>query len=272
MIVAIILADRTTNPSQGMAPYFLPPPDATNDSGEETLLERVAATVLRGPFGGVIVAAAKEHSAAAKEVLNGFAVQHLQVAGSGAHSAVAEALAFAAAFRARWEKAMAAAGQRFSSADEDDEEDEDDNDDDGEDAVSPKAKAKNKPPASKAAKKEEGWTRHSQSPDVKIRGLARSFDRDGVILFRAERPVFRPELQARVVEAFGREGTERAVSARPLGQAVYQGQRGYPVILSLDAAREIAALPASTLFDDWLLQQLARIQDISVDDAAAISQ
>src|SRR5207253_525852 len=49
MIIAIILADRVLPPIQGISPYLLP-------LEGETVIERVAATVLRGAFGGTVVA------------------------------------------------------------------------------------------------------------------------------------------------------------------------------------------------------------------------
>ena len=266
MIVAIILADRLEPLIHGQAPYFLPVSgdgDIEDEEDGETVLERLTRTVLRGPFGGTIVAAAPEHEARIKELLSGFAVQHLKLSPARAH--VSEALMFAEAFRARWQKAMAAAAQRFPVIEESDDEEE-------EAEASPKGKKAVRRPQAKGKPAPQEWSKHHKSADVKIRGLARSFERDGVILFRGEQPISRPDLQAQVVEAFGREGAEKAGAARPMAQAVYQSVRGYPVLLSVDAAKEAAALPRATDFDDWLLQQLKRVQDVSVDDPAAIQR
>ncbi len=250
MIVALILCDRTAPVADGQAAYFLP-------LGEESVIERIAGTVLRGPFGGAIVMAAPVHAVALQEQLQGFAVQHLEArsAGAGPHAALAEALAAAEKFRARWEKAMAAAAARFGGAD--------DVGDEG--APSRRGNAPVKDGGKKAP-----WTRHRKSADVKIRGLARSFERDGVIVFRGERPGIGLELQAHLVDAFGREGEARGDAARPFARPVCAGQHGYPLVLSVVGAREVGALPPSTDLEAWLAQRPECMQEIPVDDSGAI--
>ncbi len=99
MLVALILADS----SRACAIR-----DAANRAGE-TAIEHVAGMVLRGPFGGTLVAAHPAQSDAVKAALQGFAVQHVAASGDGAHALMISALKAATAFRARWERAMAAA-------------------------------------------------------------------------------------------------------------------------------------------------------------------
>jgi CTP:molybdopterin cytidylyltransferase MocA len=225
MIVAVILADQI---SSGKPVYFQP-----LDKG--TTIERVAQVVLRGAFGGVVVASAPPIHSEMKQALSGFAVQHLQLDPS--KGTVQQSLEFADAFRQRWEKAMSSAAERFGGE------------------KSPRAK--------KGGSKSADWSRHRQSPDVKVRGLARSFERDGVMLFRGERSEITPELQARMIEKFG--AAAKSGQPRPIMQPVFQGQRGYPILFDLLIEKEIEALPASTDFDEWLLDQLARIQDVPVE-------
>ncbi|HLX64401.1 MAG TPA: hypothetical protein VKX17_24215 [Planctomycetota bacterium] len=229
MIVAILLADKSDPDS---ARYF-----AAN--GGATVIERVASTVLRGPFGGTLVAARPEISAKIKDSLQGFALQIVETSGakSGAHSILIEGLKAAEAFRARWEKAMAAAALRFQ-----------------------------KSPGKEAGGKSGGapgdWNKHKQSADVKIRGLARSFERDGVLVLPADSVEIGKEQLARMVEAFARDGQE----ARPHAfvQAVIDGARGWPVIMSPDAAREVAALPVETVFAKWLVKDIERVKDVGI--------
>jgi CTP:molybdopterin cytidylyltransferase MocA len=270
MLLAIILADNIT-PVQGQPSYLLP-------LGNESVIERTAGTVLCGPFGGVIVASAPQFAPQIRERLQGFAVQQLQLKGlnKGPHSALIESLNFAEGVRQRWEKAMAAAASRFAASDEN-EDDSDDSDDDeveeDREDIQPPQPAKTSAPARHDIKTHgrRDWSPHRKSADIKVRGLARSFDRDGIMIFRGERPGFRPELQAQLAEAFGREGAEKGSAARGFAQAVFEGQRGYPITMTVDAAREVSALPPETLFDDWLLANLRRVQDVNVDDAGALS-
>ena len=259
MILALILADKVQPLIDARPPFLLP-------LHEETALERLVRVVLRGPFGGTIVAADAAFSADVKNALSGFVVQHVALpsAAQGTVGALAPALKFAEEFRARWERAMAAANARFKDESDDDG---DDNDDDTP-AKNPKGPPRKSQPGHAHAPQD--WGRHSKNADVKIRGLARSFERDGVMLFRAERPLLRPELQAQLVEAFARESADKRDQARPFAQAVHQGVRAYPVLLSRAVIPEITALPPSTLFDDWLLNQLKRIQDVQVEDAGVL--
>ena len=108
MIVAVILADRDSPPIDGKPPYLLP---LDND----TLIERIVRVVVRGPFGGVVVASAASIHSDVQEALSGFAIQHLELK-QGQKGALQQSLQFAREFRARWEKAMAAAAQRFGGA------------------------------------------------------------------------------------------------------------------------------------------------------------
>ena len=264
MIIAVILADKLTPLVQNLPPFLLP----LND---ETSLERVARVVLRGPFGGTVVAAHSKYQAEVRDALSGFAVQHVTLpaaAAPGTVGALAPALKFAEDFRARWERARAAAAARFNDDDDDDEEDDDD-------GAAREAKTPAPAPASQRGKKRTGaaakdWARHSKNADVKVRGLARSFERDGIMLFRAERPLIKPELQAQMVEAFARESAEKKDKARPFAQAVHAGIRAYPILFDRNVIPEISRVAAGTKFDDWLLGQLARTQDVQVQDAGAV--
>lgn len=245
MIVALIILDRTEPKLQDKASCLLA-------FHKGSVLEHMLGTVLRGPFGGTIVALHPDFADAAQEQLSGFAAHPLVVdsIAQGPHAAMREGLAAAAKLRERWEKAMAAAASRFAPESE-----------------SPaKISGKKNESVGKAA-----FSAHRASKDVKIRGLARSFDRDGVILFSGEYPAMSLELQAQLVEAFGREGADKGASARPYAQAVHQGKRGYPILMSLDAAREVSQLSASTDFDAWLLQRVERIQDVTTDAWGAVA-
>jgi CTP:molybdopterin cytidylyltransferase MocA len=219
MILALLLADK---PDSGR--YFAP-------SGEGCVIERVAATVLRGPFGGTLVAARAEIAPKAKEALRGFALQHVDTsqAPGGTHGILIAALNAAEEFRSRWEKARAAAAERFEKT----------------------APGKNGG---------SDWGKHKQSADVKIRGLARSFDRDGVLVIPADSVDLKPEHLARVVEAFARDGQESKPHA--FAQVVYSGQRSWPVAMSLEGAREVAGLSAKTEFSEWLLKNVERVKDV----------
>ena len=256
MIVAIILADFTQPLIRGHVPYLLP-------MGDETVIERIARVVLRGPFGGTIVASAASFHSEVRSALEGFAVQHVALGGgggelqSGSAGAAAQALKFAESFRVRWEKAMAAAAERFGAGDDDEDDD-----------------APQTPPGARKPrnKKAADWASHSRSADVKVRGLARSFERDGVILFRGDCPLIAPDLQAQVVEAFARDAPIKAKGRRPFAQAVHNGLRGYPLVIERAAIPELLALPPQTVFDDWLLAQLPRIQDVPVQDGAILQR
>jgi len=244
MIIALVILDRTQPFLQNNAPCFAKLPAAhasgpENPPADSSLLEHLVSTVLRGPFGGTIVALHNDLAEAAQEQLHGFAVHPFTVKNiaAGPHAAWIEGLAAAAAFRERWEKAMAAAQSRFQGA--------------------PGRSSSGAQPAPP----KNTWAEHRASKDVKIRGLARSFDRDGVIVFRGDYPAMSLELQSQLVDAFGKE----ASSPRPIAQAVYQGRRGYPLILNLDAAKEVQSLSLNTDLDAWLLQNLPRIQDVNVE-------
>jgi CTP:molybdopterin cytidylyltransferase MocA len=258
MIIAVILADTLQPLIQNQPPFLLPLKD-------ETSVERVARVVLRGPFGGTVVAAHAKYQSDLKEALSGFAVQHVALPAAaipGTVGALLPALKFAEDFRTRWERARAAAAARFKEDDSDEDED-----DDADEPPSPKRK-KNTP--KQGAAEVRDWSRHSKNADVKVRGLARSFERDGIILFRAERPLIKPELQAQMVEAFARESADKKDKARPFAQAVYSGIRAYPVLFDRNVVPQIAKVAAATPFDDWLLDQLSRVQDVSVQDAGAL--
>jgi CTP:molybdopterin cytidylyltransferase MocA len=245
MIIALVILDRTQPFLQNNAPCFA-------RLGELSVLEKLVSTVLRGPFGGTVVALHPDIAETAQEQLHGFAAHPrvLKNFAQGPHSALSEGLSDAVALRQKWEKAMAAAASRFQSAKPGHKNDKDDDDGPG----------------------RGGWAEYRGSKDVKIRGLARSFDRDGVIIFRGDHPAMSLELQAQVVDAFGREGADKGAGARPIAQAVYQGERGYPVLLSLDAAKEVAALPPATDFDAWLLQNIQRVQDVASEQWGATAQ
>lgn len=234
MIIALVIFDRTQPRLQDKPPCLAP-------WGDESMLEHLISTILRGPFGGTVVALHPDFTRAAQEQLRGFALQSIAIKSfaDGPHSALREGLTAATALRERWEKAMAVAASRFH------------------DSGGGKSRG--------AANDKNTLSAHRGSKDVKIRGLARSFDRDGVMLFRGDYPAMSLELQAQVVEAFGREGADKGSAARPFAQAVHQGSRGYPLILSVEAAREVAALPASTGFDAWLLKNVERVQDVNCE-------
>jgi CTP:molybdopterin cytidylyltransferase MocA len=242
MIISIVIVDQLELHGK---------PACLVELGEETALEHLVRTVLRGPFGVIIVAAPSELSARVKEALDGFAVQHVE--GASGQPLLAAALKFGRDYRERWERVMAEARAHF-----------------GEDADDDKRAAKAACKPIKGAAK-VGWAGFKSSADVKVRGLARSFDRDGVMVFPADHPAISLELQAQMVEAFGREAADKGANAKPLAQAVHAGQRGYPIVIDLPISNEVQALSVSTRFDDWLLSQLPRIQDVSVQDAGAVS-
>jgi hypothetical protein len=244
MIIGIVVVDNSDAQLHAKAPYFAA-------LGKESALEHLVRTVVRGPFGVTIVVASPHNSIEIKKLLGGFAVQFVD-AGTDQHL-LSAALKFAADYRQRWEKVMADAKARFAGKDDEDEEDD--------------------KQIRKSGKKEGGkdWANLKSSADVKVRGLARSFDRDGIILFPADRPAITLELQAQMVEAFGREQADKGAKARPIAQAVHAGERGYPVVMDLSVVKEVEGLPAETKFDDWLLAQLARIQDVPVQDRGATS-
>ena len=228
MIVAIAVAEKSGAES---AKYL-----ASVD--DETVIERVTATLLRGPFGGVLLAAQPSLKADIEDALSGFAIQHVPLPSStdlSAQAIFAAALRAAEAFRARWEKAMAAAAGRFE----------------------------NDPRESPTQKNAAEWAKLKQNPDVKIRGLARSFDRDGILAIPADCIDIKKEHLAQMVEAFARDGQQP--QPKPFSQAVIGGVRGWPVMMTVDGAREIAALPASTILSDWLLQNVARVNDVKLN-------
>ncbi|MEI6232483.1 MAG: hypothetical protein WCT04_05495 [Planctomycetota bacterium] len=233
MIVAIVLANQ---PGPVSEKYF----EAT---GDESVIERVTGTVLRGPFGGTLVAAHPTLAEDVQEALAGFAVQHVDVrsiptTSSDSHAVLISALFAAEAFRTRWAKAMAAATGRFESAG---------GKNTGEAALDPKGE----------------WSKLKKSSDVKIRGLARSFDRDGVLIIPADCASIQKEQLAQMVETFAREGQQP--NAKPFVQAITSGERGWPVMLSLDGAREIAALPPSCDFSAWLLKNIEKVCDVKLN-------
>lgn len=196
MIVAIIAAEKIGTDSEQ---YF-------KEAAGESAIERLAATVLRGPFGATLVAAHPAIAERVKKALNGFSLQFVNAPGApDANALTLEALKAAGAFRTRWEKAMAAAGARFS---------------------------KQKPGGS-------DWSKHKQNADVKVRGLARSFDRDGVMLIPADSSDLTKECIAELVENFA-EG--KKLSHPP----------GGPLVLSLEEANEAAALKTPAELGAWL--------------------
>lgn len=240
MIIAIVILDRIQPQLDNKDPYFL-------TLGTETVLERVARTVLRGPFAGTIIASDAAFSARAKETLDGFAVQHVEAA---TPDLIQSALKQADSFRQRWKKAMAAAKARF-----------------GDSSTAEKKSSTRKD--DKTARKED-WDKHKGDPDVKLRGLARSFDRDGVMLFRANQPLLTIEFQAQLIENFAREGVDKGSAARPFTQAVYEGERGYPMLIDFENVAEVTALPPATDFSKWLLQHLDRVKDVNGDKAQGL--
>ncbi|HYG75323.1 MAG TPA: hypothetical protein VEK08_10005 [Planctomycetota bacterium] len=258
MIVALVILDRLAANLQDKPSYF------SELAPGKSVIEQVVSTVVRGPFAGTVVASLVEYFDRAQEHLHGFAIHPLKVANpkAGVHAPIIDGLNFADSFRERWEKARAAASARFT----DDEDDEDD-----EEAPAPISGRKSNG-THRGAKKKADWAKHRDSKDVKLRGLARSFDRNGVILFRGDRPAITVNLQAQIVEAFGREGADKGPKARSFAQAVHNGVRGYPVLMSFEAAREVAALPAATKFDDWLLQNIQRVQDVNTDEWGAVAE
>ena len=231
MIIAIILVDHSAG-DPGSAPYFqgCATTPAADGKTAETRIEHVTRTVLRGPFGVTLVAALPAFQPKLQELLKGFTVQHLELKPAASpQDVLREALAAAREARARWEKAMRGAQARFTG--------------EPEEAGPPVALKK--------------------SPDVKIRALARSFERDAVMLFRGDEDWLSPEAQARMVEAFAREGA-RGPAARPLAVALRQGVRGYPVLLATGVADEAGGLSAAADFEAWLAQQGPRVLEVAV--------
>ena len=166
MFVAVILAAK----SGGDATQYF------DGAPSESLIECVAAAVLRGPFGGVLVAAHPQIAARVREKLHGFAVQFVETAQArNADEVRAAGLKAAADFRARWEKARAAAAGRFAGAG-------------GQD-----------------------WSKHKQHADVKVRGLARSFDRDGVLLVPGDALNLSKEKLAELIEKFTQQSADESL-------------------------------------------------------------
>jgi len=221
MILALLIAN---NPDESA--YL-----ATGEGG--AVIETVAATALRGPFGAVMFAARADYADRLDVALEGFALQHVDAstAKPGAHGVLIAAIKAAEAFRLRWEKVRAAAAGRFENKDA-------------------------------GAGKKSDWGKHKQSADVKIRGLARSFDRDGILVIPADAHELKAEHLARVVEAFARDGQD--ATPHSFAQAVSNGERGWPVGMTLDAAKEVSALPPETDFAAWLLKNVQRVKDVNL--------
>jgi hypothetical protein len=237
MIVAIVLAEP--QPSQdGEQPYF-------SEHGESAVLDQAVSRVLRGPFGGTVIATTSELEEECQELLDGFAVKYA-VADDASFVAKAGLLE-AAAFRKRWEKIMAGAAQRFNA---------------GGKKKSGKAQAAHD---HEDEEDEEGgtadWKSLQKSGDVKVRGLARSFDCDGVMLFRGDRPDLKLETQAALVEAFAREG-----AGKNFARVSYKGKPGYPVLANLQGFKELEALPLDVPLDTWLAKNEGKILVVPVDD------
>ena len=232
MIVAIVLADQEGAPSDALFA----------ENNDETAIERVTGTVLRGPFGGTLVAAHPTLLKDVQEALTGFAVQYVEISSNSnpsenVHSILITALKASDAFRTRWAKAMAAANGRFEKSGTQ-----------NQDAGNPNPSAE--------------WSKLKQSADVKIRGLARSFDRDGVLIIPGDAAFIKKEHLAQMVEAFARDGQQP--QAHPFAQAVSNGERSWPVIMSWEGAQEVMKLPPSTDFSKWLLQNLERVCDVKI--------
>lgn len=253
MIVAIVLAEPVGD-TDGEQPYFL-------EHAESTVLDQAVSRVLRGPFGGTVIATTSEFQEDFEEILEGFAVKYA-IADDASFVAKAGLLE-ASAFRKRWEKIMAGAAQRFSGGgqpgqrgkkgapkqppqhfDEDGDADEEDDGDDHEGGAS-------------------DWKTLQKSGDVKVRGLARSFDCDGVMLFRGERPALKLETQAALIEAYVRDG-----AGKNFARVSFEGKAGYPVLANLAGLKELEALPLHVKLDNWLEQNAAKVLDVPVSDAA----
>ena len=278
MIIAVVLADRTTPEVQGQPLYALP-------CGGESVLERVTRIVLRGPFGATIVVAPHGRRDAVAALLKGFSVKIIESEAADAaqprpHAALIAALAYAEKVRERWARAMATAAASYSVSEQD--EVNKTSTQKGEPHTGPSTQTPTPP---QGTGKTDPWAKLRTSSNIRLRGLARSFEREGVIVFRADRPLLRPELQAAVVEAFGRDtsgvsgrlmpikATEiegKISTGRRFSQAVYAGKRGYPVVMNVDAAHEVQALPPETDFDAWLTEHHDRVRDVPVDDPAAV--
>jgi hypothetical protein len=266
MIVAIVLAEPVPT-ADGEQPYF-------NEHAESTVLDQAVSRVLRGPFGGTVVATTSEFQEDFEEILEGFAVKYA-ITDDPAFVAKAGLLE-ASAFRKRWEKIMAGAAQRFGPAgkpspkkgpqksqrhDEDENDAFDDEDLDGdeqEDGDEPDDDANTEGGAS-------DWKTLSKSGDVKVRGLARSFDCDGVMLFRGDRPSLKLETQATLIDTFVREG-----AGKNFARVSFEGQPGYPVLANLAGLKELEALPLHIKLDDWLTQKAEKILAVPVQDPAII--
>lgn len=234
MIIAIILCETADGGEACFAAQ-----------GEETVIEQLAGSVMRGPFGGTLVACPPASMPRMRETLAGFAIQFAEL--SGPKGSIGPALRAGEALRARWEQAHAAAVSRFRAE---------------EPQQRPSPNRRGKDPASSAPGPD--WAQLRQSPDLKIRSLARSFDRNGVMLFRGGQTGVTPELIARLAEHFGKEAP--GPQAHAVFRAACGDQPGNPVILSAEAAAELLALPAETAFDAWLAGQSARTKLIAAGD------
>lgn len=246
MIIAIVLAEPL-KPIDGEQPYFL-------DAGGASVLERAVSRVLRGPFGGTIVATSSDLEESCREALSGFAVQY---AVTDDPATVAKAgLLEAAAFRKRWEKAMAAAAQRFGAKA-------------GKNAPQSRTRELHNDPVKdddEGGDESTDWKDLQKNADVKIRGLARSFECDGIMLFRGERAGLKLETQALLVDTFTRDSQQGGTKS--LARIVANGSDAYPILANLSAARELENLPLSVRIDTWLAGQTDKLLRVNSDDPA----
>ena len=230
MLVAVLLADKSGPAAEC---YFAHAPQKKGAAESLSVLEQTASTLLRGPFGGVLLSAHPLLKKRVRETLNGFALQFVDVPVNAQtpQEILAAGLSAAATFRERWERARAAANARFQK------------------------------PSSEKEKSGGDWAKHKQHADVKIRGLASSFDRDGVLLVPADYAEIRAEEIAASVERFARDG--QAAQAHPFAQGIKDGVRGWPVLATLDGAQELSKMGASTI-QDWLLKHIDRVLDLKM--------
>src|SRR4051794_39155000 len=115
MIIATVVVGQN-------APHLHGKPAWLSTLGDETALERQLRTVVRGPFGVTIVVSAPQDSEPVKNLLSGFAVQHVEAPAGTA--LLSTALKFGRDYRERWQKVMSEAKARFGDEAEDEDEEE----------------------------------------------------------------------------------------------------------------------------------------------------
>jgi CTP:molybdopterin cytidylyltransferase MocA len=244
MIVAIVVVDPlpavkdAENPG-GVQPYFL-------KSGGQSVLEHAVSRVLRGPFGGTIVAVAEELEEPCREALDGFAVQFASA--DDARAVEKAGLLEAAAFRQRWEKARSLAAARFGGA-----------------GGNPRERRKGRSGGDDDGESDD-WKRHADAEDVKVRGLAQSFECNGVMLFRGERAGLKLETQAALIDAYSKAAREKP--GFDFARVIHDGAFAYPLFATVKGARELEGLGLDVPVEAYLTRHAGRVLQAPCADPA----